>query len=1166
MISGKLKHCAFSRSRKSLLFGLVLGMGILFWGTPHLSAQALSGMSGNVTDQSGAAINKAAITVTNEATGVETRTEANEVGSYSINALNPGLYSVTVAAKGFQEYVKTHLTIEVGTIATVDIQLVPGAETQTVRVNSDTIALNTSQLDVGTTLEPTVLNDLPIELGGNVREIDQFVFLTPGVQGSAFNHQVNGGIDYENEVLFNGIPMVQPNMAGQQTYMNPPFELVKEFKVEQTTFSAQYGLAQGAFTYNMASGTNQLHGDAFEINRNSMFDSDGFFPSKFNADGKPIPPVDHENNFGFSIGGPVFIPKLYDGRNRTFFYFTSDWFRQNQALTSIGTVPTVAMTKGDFSNFVDSSGKQIPVYDPTTGQPFPGNIIPANRFSALSNAILPNIPAPDRPGTNFGLQSNKSPAVSSQPIDQNLYGFTVDHTITPSQNIHFAMWQDNRLNEAYAWAPIVPIPNELQSGSYGYNYASGLLLNYVKTVTPHLVVTTGLGWLGKLDGQKNSNLNVNFAGVQNSVAFPAVSFNGQSAITNWGESGLTQNTDRQVGISIVNNWLWTKGRHTFNMGGEVRRAYENQQSCSSCAGTFNFSQAETSTPDSGDPNFGTYGSSFASFLLGLVDSGNRAFTEELQLRNLAFSSYIQDDIKVSNRLTVNAGLRWDIMVPFTEKNNNIVFISEGAADPGAGGIPGAATKFGSCAGCAGYNRASIHWGDFGPRLGFSYMLNNKTVLQAGAYVSRLQGAYEFGTANVIAYMGNLLFGEFNRVGTGSNVPGYGSWDSNQLPAPPATPFNPSIGNGNSITYFNNSINTPYNQAWNATVQRQLPWTMFLTVSYVGNRDIHLPAGLNPINQANPSILAYGSLLGQAVNSPAAVAAGIKVPYPDFISQFGGGATVAQALKPFPQYTNVQNLYDMTGSSFYNALQAQGVKRFSNGLSYLASLTYGRNMSNAERPFPAGASAPLNKYNQRPEWAVSSADQKYIVRIATTYALPIGPGQRFLNNKGITGQILGGWQISGILDYEGGTPFGPIESVSSLNGFDRPFVVPGAKRETYDYDRAKDYFLGKVTTPPAMFTTNAFTPTPSQYVLGDAARNYATLRNPPLRMEDIDLIKHFSIGEQVRLILRMDYFNAFNRTIVNGPDTNALDSTFGQVTSEGSTIINRQGQATFRIEF
>jgi len=334
--------------------------------------------------------------------------------------------------------------------------------------------------------------------------------------------------------------------------------------------------------------------------------------------------------------------------------------------------------------------------------------------------------------------------------------------------------------------------------------------------------------------------------------------------------------------------------------------------------------------------------------------------------------------------------------------------------------------------------------------------------------------------------------------------------------------------------------------------------MFLTAAYVGNRGIHLPSGLNPINQPNPSILSYGSLLSQPVNSPAAMAAGIKDPYPAFVSEFGGGATVEQALKPYPQYTNVQNLYDDFGNSYYNALQLQGEKRFSNGLSYLASLTLGRELTNADRAFSAYFNTPLNKYDQTPEFAVSNDDQKYLVRVATTYVLPFGPGQARFNNRG--------WQVSGIFDYEGGTPIGPTESLSGIDGFDRPFVVPGVKRQTFNYNLAKDYFLGKSATPPKMFTTNAFTPTPSQYVLGDSARNYATLRNPPPRIEDLDLIKHFAITEGVSALLRLDYFNAFNRTIVYGPDNNIEDSTFGEVTGEGSAIINRQGQATFRIEF
>lgn len=1151
-----------------LMLGLVTGLlGVRAHG------QALSGITGTVADTNGAVVPGAQVILQDQATGTQAHAVTNSVGTYALTGLKPDSYSLTVEAPGFHRYVRSGVRIEVGTTPTVDVRLNPGSVSQTVEVKADSLALDTTQPQLGTTLEPSVLNALPIELSGNARQIDQFVFLAPGVQGSAWSKEISGGINFESGVDFNGIPLVQPNMQGQQTYINPPFEMVDEFRVERSTFSSQYGLAQGVVTYSMASGTNRLHGDAFEINRNSFFDSDGFFPSNFNAQGKPIPPVDHQNNYGFTLGGPVVLPHLYDGRYRTFFLFSGDWFNQNQALTSIGTVPTAAMKRGDFSNFVDSTDKQIPIYDPQTGQQFQCNgqlnVICSNRFSALAKTILPLIPDPDRTGTNYGLQSNKSPTVTSAPLSENLWGFTVDHTISASQSIHYSQWEDNQITKNYGAAPIVPISNPIQSEMNDYNYAAGYLLNYEKTVTPNLVSTAGIAWLGKLDGQANGNQNVSFSGVQDSNVFPGVSFNGQNAITSWGvNSGLLKNSDRQLGLSVVNNWMWTKGRNTFNIGGEFRRSYDDTLSCTQCGGQFNFSNAETSTPNPSDSNFGSDGSSFASFLLGLVDSASRVEAYEMALRNLDFSSYIQDDIKVTPRLTVNAGLRWDVMVPFTEKHNEIVFLNEQASNPGAGGLPGAASIFGHCPDCVGFTRANIDWKHFGPRLGFAYSLNQKTVLQAGAYLVFLDGgAYEYGSSNVSVNMGNVLFGEFNRQSTGSNTPGYGDWDSTTLQKPPAISFNPSMANGGNITYFNRNLGiAPYDQAWTVSIQREIPWNMFLTLAYLGNRDIHLPSQLNPINQPNPSILRYGSLLSQPVNSPAAQAAGIQSPYPNFMQDFGGGATVEQALRPFPQYAGIQNLYDMTGTFFYNSFQVQAEKRLSNGLSYLASMDFDRQMSNFDRYWFTGWwSNPLNKYNQRQEWSVSAFDPRYQAKFAATYQLPLGKGEAFLNRGGLMGELVGGWQVSGIADYEGGTPFGVSENGSGINGNNRPNVVAGVRRQTYGYSRVHDYFMGTGAIPMA-FSTAAFAPTVSQYVLGDSARIYGSLREPSQLMEDLDAIKHFNMGENVRASLRVDYFNAFNRTRFNNPDNNISDGSFGEVTGEGSQIINRQGQVSFRVEF
>lgn len=1134
--------------------------------SPRAVAQALGGVTGTVTDATGALVPGAQIEVTNEATGVMQKAISTQVGAFSVTALAPGSYTVHVSATGFSTILRHKVLVDVASTSTLTFALQPGQTNETIQVTANQVAIETQQPQIGTTIEPEVLNALPIEVSGNARQIDQFLFLSPGVQGSAFSHTIGGGTNFEEEIVFNGIPVVLPNLEGTQTYVNPPFELVSEFKVQRSTFSAQYGIGQAAVTYNMASGTNRIHGDVFEINRNSFFDSDGFAPTNFYPDGTPRPPVNHENNYGFKIGGPLFIPKVYDGRNRTFFLFTSDWFRQNQSLTGIGTVPTAAEKNGDFSGFVDAKGNAIPIYDPNTGIPFPGNIIPTSRFSNLAKTILPFIPNPDRTGTNFGLQSNKLPAVLSAPIKENLYGFTVDHTFSPRQSVHFTMWRDNQLTQPFNDNPIVPFGNPLINATNNYNYATGFLLNYVLTVTPNLVATAGASWVGKLDGQSNAAPIQPFAGVANSIYYPHINFDGQNAPTGYGNAE-TANTDYSLGVAIVNNWLWVKGRHTFNIGGEVRRAYEDQQSCNSCAGTIGFSANQTSVPNTNDPRFGSDGSSFASFLLGLASYGSRSYAPEVRFRNFSISPYIQDDFHVTQKLTINAGLRWDILVPFTEKNNEVLFVNPKTPNPGAGSLPGSLTQFGNCTGCAGYTRADTRFGNFGPRFGIGYALNSKTFIQAGVFMTYLQGgAYEFGTANAIN-MASLLAGSFNQPATGSSTPGFGEWDTRTLPSPSATPFSPTLGIGNSVYYFDRSLGrAPYEQAWSFSVQRELPWNQLLTLSYIANHGVHLPSGLNPLNQQNPSILQYGSLLNDLVTSPHAIAAGFKAPYPNFVNNYGASATVFQALRPFPQYQSVTNLYDDAGSSSYQSFQPQIQKRFSGGLSYLASLTLARNLTNADRGFSASFNTPLNKYNQYPEYTVSNNDQKYIVRIVGTYDIPVGKGKTYFNNSNITGQLLGGWQISAILDYEGGTPFGPSESYQGLNGFDRPNYVPGANISTFKYGRVKNFLTGKTAVNPQVFTTNAFTQTANQYVLGDTQRNYSSLRNPPSRTESFSLSKRFSLSEYAKLSLRMDYFNAFNRAQVGGPDTNILDSTFGQVTYAGSTQMNRQGQITGRIEF
>jgi hypothetical protein len=1138
--------------------------------------QANAGLTGTVTDATGAIVSGATVTITNQGTGQQNHTTSSSAGTYAVTGLTPGVYSVTVEATGFKKEVQNAVNVEVSTTSTINIALAAGATSETVQVTADPIALNTTQPQLGSTVEPAVVAALPNEVSGRGRQIDALQFLAPGTTGNTFSHRIGGGVDFEQEIVYNGIPAPQPETEGYTTNFNPPYEMVSEFRVERSTFAAQFGLGQGALTYQMASGTNRYHGDLFEINRNSFFDSVGFFNGPAWG-GSNTPPTDHENNYGFTVGGPISIPKVYNGRDRTFGHYSQEWYKQNSEDTAVSTVPTALEKTGDFTDFVNgSTGALIPIYDPLTGQQFVYNgrlnVIPPSRISANSAILIPFIPNPDRPGSGIGgLDSNKSYAPFINPHIQHVWGFTVDQHLTATQGLHYSQWRNSFSNYSFDNNPLVIAPNPLNSQKYEPALGSGFMLTYDNTLSSHLVMTAGFGWLGEINDQYNQS-KYNFPAVQNGVIPPYITWDGNHALTDWGTQGSwLQSINRKLGIAIVNNYLWTKGRNTFNIGAEFRRSYQDDNEEQTAGGQFSFSQRTTSIPNSSDPNFGQYGSSFASFLLGLPDEANRSNSQQLRLRNLDFSPYIQDDIKLTPKLTINVGLRWDIQVPFTENNNLIVFFNPAAANPAADGIKGAATKFGNCTGCAGFTRADIHYGHIGPRLGFAYQINNKTVVQAGFSVAFLNGgAYEYGTNKVAVNYGNLLTGSFTRLSTTTQVSSFGSWDKTQLPDPTATPFSPGLGVGTQINAFSkNDGFAPYSQQWNVNVQRQLPYDIFVSAAWVGNRVIHLPSQINQISQLNPSYLSLGSQIGLSFSDGTAQAAGFTTPYANFVSDFGGSATVGQALGPYPQYSKVFNNFEGSGTTYYEAAQIEIEKRFTNGLNFLAGYTLSRLMDNTSSGFSSFANGGLNKYNQRPEWAVSGSDEPNTLKASGTYELPIGPGKKYFNNHGLTGQTLGGWQAGWILDYEAGTANGAAENGTPFpNGFNRPNRASGAIT-TASYKNANKYFTGKASVAQ-IWNPTAFATTPTQYVLGNSTRNYAGLRNPAFYNENLNVRKHFYFGERFTGVLQVDYFNAFNRTQFQNPDNNVSDGTYGQVIGQGAqnenSPANRQGEVSFRIEF
>ena len=1267
-------------SRPSSLIALAACLFLCF-SPSGVEAQGLSGMVGTVTDASGAVVPEAKVTVTNNSTNVVHTAVTTSQGTYFITDLIPGSYTVRMEKQGFQTAVFENVNVFVSQTATADGVLRIGLESTTVEVTAPSITLQTDEPNLGTVIQSTILEEVPTFIGGGRdRQIDSYLFLVPGVTGSAFSHRINGGIDYQNEVMFNGVVVAQAETQGFQTIYNPPFELVNEPDILTSNFSARYGFAQGVASYRLKSGSNQLHGDLFEINKNSFFNALGVNPpgTGFDSAGDLVKgplPHDVENNFGFSVGGPVWLPKVYDGRNKTFFYSSWDWYRVNAPPgISNMTVPTQAMVGGDFSAICQNgftggvcndrapganapsgtvcppslaptatcavanqiyvppnfTGAAVPAgcATPAPGQPFVGNVIPTACFSALSKTLLPKIPTP-----GFStLSGNLAAQVSDLPTKQANIGFTIDQNFGLTQAFHFAWWRDNWTNLGCS-VNCALFNNEFSGAQLSPDKGTGIVLTYSKTFSSNLVMTAGFSWLGELNFQYNTQNGVSFAGVTGSGTLPFINFQGNSGQTfnptSWGMQasggslfGETFSINRKLGLGFDNNWLYIHGRNTYNIGFEIRRAYQDDHECQACGGGFAF-KAETTADPTNDG--GPTGAAFASFLLGDVDSAYRKFVAENRLRNLYFAPYIQDDIKVSSKLTVNAGLRWDIPRPFLESANNVTFFdptspNSGAIDPATGQpLLGGASKLGTCPGCAGYRRADIHWKDFSPRIGLAYKLTPKTVLLAGYSINFLdEGPYEYGNNKLSVDYGSLSAGQIQVNSNGTNVPAYGVWDNNPLGVPSLSAFSPTAFNGTGPLYEFSKDPGPnaYIQMWSGGVQRELPHNMLLSVSYIGNRAVHLTSMLNPINQTNPKYLtmfcpsgiatdptclmapaspnyAWTSAASQAAlqslgfaqstvtcgpntNNPGATGT-FFTPYVNFLCDYGSGAGLPRALLPYPQFNpsesagGLTNQFNMAGSSSYNALQTQVQKRFSNGLTFLVNYTLSKNMSNTDSGFSSFNFGALNGFNQKAEWSVSQNDETHVVNISGVYELPIGPGKQFLNHGGmLMKNLLGGWQMSGLFTYASGLPItisaGGNDGDPYLNGFNRANYNPAIPLNV----NWNNYYKGL-----PIFNTAAFSD--PGFIAGNEPRVLSNLRNPFQSNENFALAKRFYFGERFNLEVRMEYFNFLNRMQICGLDAGVDDgANFGLVSP---TTVNgvvrsspcqantpRQGQVFVKLNF
>src|SRR5208282_1743055 len=585
------------RSRLGAAWGsaAIVAVVLVFLCSPlRLNAQALSGINGTVTDQSGAAIEGASVKITNVDTNVTRAIQTTSAGTYYMTDLIPGTYDVRVEKSGFQVYIQKGVVVVGGATSTASATLVPGAVATEIVVNASSVALETEQPEVGTTVNETLTQELPQIISGNNRQIDNFIYLTPGVTGSGFSHRIDGGVDQQTEVMFNGVPEAFSETAGYTFWNQPPYDAIKDVDVLSGTFSAQYGLGQGVEQYHVKSGGNTIHGDAFYFYRDDkLLGAPGAFFDQ-NANGQSVvdqPDIDIQSDWGFSVGGPVWIPHVYDGRNKTFWFVSYDRYRQSFT-PNVVTLPTAAEVGGDFSQAFNPAAptKVIPIYVPISwatnaalipagcvpgaapGAQWPGNKIPTSCFSQVTAGLLSQFPLPT-PGP--GLVTNYTPTTTSLNLQTDI-AVNIDHNLTKNQAIHGLYWRQYYPSPNGGDWVNSPLSDENITTILG----RGVDITYSNAISSHIVLTAGFLYVYQGNDFLPPHLlsspipPVPPSGLAQPLTFPSINFSGGlwEPLNGTGQpgglgpgNGLSSTKNHKTGYSWMGNMLWQTGRHTMNI-------------------------------------------------------------------------------------------------------------------------------------------------------------------------------------------------------------------------------------------------------------------------------------------------------------------------------------------------------------------------------------------------------------------------------------------------------------------------------------------------------------------------------------------------------------------------------------------------------------------------
>ena len=1072
-------------------------------------------LNGTVTDPAGGVVPGAAVVATNSATQVEYTATSTSTGTYTIPYVPAGTYTVRTSAPGFRKASAENVILRVAQTMTVDVKLDMGSVNDQVVVSDRPELLEADSGEIGRYITNEEYKSWPIFVSDGQRQIQQFIFDSlPGTTGDTFQGSINGGQQYSHEILIEGMPVGRSDLSGgNNNEMSPSAEAIGEFKLQTGSVGAAYDGGQTAVAnYTIKSGSNDPHGSLLYYVQNEAFNAQDIQSKTSGAKS----PRNRLNNYGFSFGGPVYIPKIYHGRNKTFFFTNYENTKNDNFLFSgFATLPTTGFKSGDFSSLFDPaftgnplSGTQIgtdglgrpirygQIYDPrsaralpnggTIRDPFPNNVIPQTAWDPVAKNILSQY---GYPNPTLGSMVRNIPAIGTccPFFHEKIFGVKVDHQVTDKNHLsayYNGGWRVRNNNGGQRYLPVATSPSNTWTEQNTPSIMGRLSL--VTTVSPSIVnrLAGGYNSFVNRNGTPAAFLDQGYAaklGLKNlpGTIFPSFAFQGAE----WQGGSIAKMgagyADRSVNGSYIyqDDVTWIHGAHSVKIGYEYKRYFFNDRSASD-AGQFTFNPLQTGLPASAisgnvNVNEGT-GNAFASFLLGAARNASHGVVGLSNgFRQPQHSMYISDDWKLTPKLALNLGFRWEVIPPFYEVTGRMSEVDLNKLNPAAGNRKGALnfTK----------QVNDTYWKVLSPRLGLAYRVNDKMVVRGGYAIMNTPPI-----ANGWGY-GGFLYGYNATV----NVPAVGSINDPALylqdPFPtlkaPLPNTDPTSANFTDVTTTARDANRPgYTQNYNITIQYQLPAETVVEAAYIGNKGTRMWGGsaFAEMNALPAKLLSLGDVLNDPVSQ-----------HPEYIpyAGFPTSNSVAQALRPYPQYYGVQERFPYNTNSNYNSLQITVTRHATKNLGFLAAYTWSKTLNYVDSLGPAAwGTNPQDFFNRGLDRSVAGFNQPHNFKLTWVYETPFGKGRRY--DLHWANAILGGWQVSAIHNYATGFPIGVGESgvnvPAGFSGGIRPDVT-GQSSAISSIPSHVDTQVGSPYLNPAAFVHSPVTSSGTPLRVGTAPR-------------------------------------------------------------------------------